>query len=205
MTAVSYSTVRDYVAHARIWTPRQHVLDSGCGEPKLDHMTPEELIGLAIDVADEGLIAGEMPVGAVVVMGEEIIGRAHTREKAQGRRLVHADLLAMQQADQRLGWTPRTTPLALAVNLEPCLMCLGTAMSLGVTTIYYGLEAPSDGAAGIATVWQPTRPDMPFSQVPQLIGGIRRLECRTQFARYVATAPESGPRSWAQTLADLPD
>jgi tRNA(adenine34) deaminase len=111
----------------------------------------------------------------------------------------------MQQADQHLGWGPRAAPLVLAVNLEPCLMCLGAAMALGVATVYFGLESPSDGAAGVGEHWRPTRPDMPFSEVPQLTGGIRRLQCRAQFARYAATPGQPGPRRWAQALADLPD
>lgn len=168
-------------------------------------MTPEELVGLAIDAADEGMGAGELPIGAVVVLGDEVIGRSYTQEKAQGRRLVHADILAMHAADQRPGWARPGTPLLLAINLEPCLMCLGAAMSLGVQTIYYGLESPGDGAAGVAEHWRPARPDMPFSRVPELVGGVRRGECQAQFARYSAGASPSSMRDWAQRLADLPD
>src|SRR5215218_4891083 len=128
--------------------------------------------------------AGELPVGAVVVMGDEIIGRAYTQERTQGRRLVHADLLAMEQADRRLGWKPREHPLVLAITLEPCLMCLGAAMALGVSEVYHGLEAHDDGAAGIPAVWRPTRQGMPFSRLPAVAGGYRRQECRDQFRRY---------------------
>jgi hypothetical protein len=63
---------------------------------------------------------------------------------------VHADLLAMTDADHRLGWRRREHPLRMAVTLEPCLMCLGAAMVLGVREIYYALESPVDGAAEIA-------------------------------------------------------
>ena len=71
------------------------------------------------------LAAGELPIGAVVVMGDQIVGRAHTQEHIRRQCLVQADLLAMIQADEQLGWAPRPHPLCLAVNLEPCLMCLG--------------------------------------------------------------------------------
>jgi tRNA(adenine34) deaminase len=168
-------------------------------------MTPEELVGLAIAAAEEGLIAGELPIGAVVVMGDEVIGRSYAKERSAGRRLVHADQLAMEQADQRLGRSKRTAPVRLAVNLEPCLMCLGMAMALVVDEIYYGLEAPSDGAAGIADIWQPVAPDASFSRVPPMTGGIHRLRCRDQFVRYADAAPESGFRRWARGLAGLPD
>ncbi|AWS44397.1 deaminase [Streptosporangium sp. 'caverna'] len=168
-------------------------------------MTPDKLVGLAIDVAEEGLVAGELPIGAVVVMGDVVVGRSHTQEKGQGRRIAHAELLTMEEADRRLGWEPRSAPLRLAVNLEPCLMCLGAAMALGVSEIYYGLESPGDGAAGLPALWQPTTPDMPFSHPPKLIGGLRRTQCRAQFARYADTARESGFQRWARTLADLPE
>jgi tRNA(adenine34) deaminase len=99
---------------------------------------PAELVSLAIEVAEEGLAAGELPIG-------DVLGRSWTRERAAGRRLVHADLLAMEQADRALGWSKRTAPLQLAVNLEPCLMCVGAAMALVVDEICYGLESPASG------------------------------------------------------------
>ncbi len=83
-------------------------------------------------------------------------------------------------------------------------MCLGTAMVLGVDHIYYGLEAPSDGAAGVGRLWRPARPDRWFSEVPPLTGGVLRDRCRDQFVRYVQSAPDSGFRAWATGLAELP-
>jgi tRNA(adenine34) deaminase len=164
-----------------------------------DARTADELVALALGVSEEGMQAGELPVGAVVVLGEEIIGRAYTQERAQGRRLVHADLLAMEQADRHLGWKPRENPLILAITLEPCLMCLGAAMALGVSQVFYGLEAPDDGASGVAAVWQPARRSMSFSHLPAVAGGFRRRECRDQFRRYAATAANASLRQYAST------
>lgn len=168
-------------------------------------MAPEELVALALEASEDGMRAGELPVGAVVAMGDEIVGRAYTQERTQGRRLVHADLLAMHQADNRLGWKPREQPLTLAITLEPCLMCLGAAMALGVSDIYYGLEAPDDGAAGVPAVWQPSRQTMSFSGVPTVAGGYRRSECLDQFRRYAVTAPRGSLRRYAESMAALPD
>jgi tRNA(adenine34) deaminase len=199
-------------------------------------MTPEDLVSLAIDVAEQGLEAGELPIGAVVALGDEIVGRSFAMERSQRRRLVHADLLAMEQADQELSQRNRASPrgaaspglrsgvgdegrrrleaprglsgkqsLRLAVSLEPCLMCLGAAMALVVDEIYFGLEAPSDGAAGLPAAWQPAAPDADFCRIPPLTGGIHRARCLDQFRRYVRTAPDSGYRTWAQGLASLPD
>jgi tRNA(adenine34) deaminase len=168
-------------------------------------MTPENLVSLAVDVAEQGLQAGELPIGAVVALGDEVVGRSFAMERSQRRRLVHADLLAMEQADRALSGRKRTAPLRLAVSLEPCLMCLGAAMALVVDEIYFGLEAPSDGAAGVPAAWQPAAPDADFCRIPPLTGGIHRARCLDQFRRYVRTAPDSGFKSWAQGLASLPD
>ncbi|WP_433382111.1 nucleoside deaminase [Actinoplanes sp. CA-142083] len=160
-------------------------------------MTPDDLVAAAIEVAEEGMARGELPIGAVVEMGGEIIGRAHTQDVASGRRLVHADLLAMTEADTRLGWRDRPHPLRLAVNLEPCLMCMGAAMALKVTDVYYALESPSDGGAAVAASW----PSHPWFAPPAVTGGLRRDEARDQFRRYCDEAPESGFRTWALGLA----
>ncbi|WP_117212808.1 nucleoside deaminase [Allorhizocola rhizosphaerae] len=162
-------------------------------------MTPQDLVRAALEVAEAGLLAGEQPIGAVVAMGDEIVGRAYTQEHTLGRRLVHADLLAMVQADEALGWSKRSHPLRLAVSLEPCVMCLGTAMALGVREVYYALESPSDGGAGIAAHWRPD-PPVEWFAMPVLHGGVLREESRDLFRRYCDTAPESAARRWAESL-----
>ncbi|WP_433728783.1 nucleoside deaminase [Actinoplanes sp. CA-051413] len=167
-------------------------------------MTPDYLVSAAIDVAEEGMRQGEIPIGAVVEMGGRIISSAFTRDISLGRRLVHADLLAMIAADEQLGWGPRPHPVRLAVNLEPCLMCVGAAMALKVNEIYYGLESPADGGSAVAATW-PTSPDLPWYAAPTITGGIRRAEVQDQFRRYRDRAPASGLRSWADTLVALPE
>lgn len=105
-------------------------------------MTPDEMVGAALAVARAGLAAGEQPIGAAVVLGDDILASAFTSEKTIGRRLVHAELLAMIEADGQLGWALRPHPLRLAAGLEPCLMCLGTAMALGVREVYSPWSRP---------------------------------------------------------------
>ena len=97
-------------------------------------ITPEDAVALALAMAESGLAAGEMPIGAIVLSGDLVLARAFTQERTLGRRIVHADLLALEQADVSLGTTRPEAPLVLAVNLEPCMMCLGAAVTLGVET-----------------------------------------------------------------------
>jgi tRNA(adenine34) deaminase len=167
-------------------------------------MSPDDLVKAAIDATEEGMACGEMPIGAVVEMGGQIVSRAFTRDVSLGRRLVHADLLAMITADEELGWGSRPHPVRLAVNLEPCLMCFGAAMALKVTEVYYGLESPADGGSAVAATWS-TSPDLPWYVAPTITGGIRRAEVQDQFRRYCDRAPESGFRSWAASLPTLPE
>lgn len=167
-------------------------------------MSPEDVVGLAVEVAAEGLAEGEMPIGAVVVSGHRVLARAFTQEQALGRRLVHADLLALLEADIELGFDRPEEPLILAVNLEPCLMCLGAAITLGVQRVYYALESPNDGAVELLSKWQPPV-EQPFFARPQVVkGGFHRERSRQLFARYAAGSGPSGMRAWAGGLAELP-
>jgi tRNA(adenine34) deaminase len=161
------------------------------------------MVASAIEVAEAGLAAGELPIGAVVVMGDEILGSAYASEYTLRRHLVHADLLAMIQADTTLAFGKRPQPLRLAVNLEPCVMCLGAAMVLGVTDVYYALESPGDGGAGIAASWK-NSPDAPFFVAPRMVGGIRRAQSRDLFRRYCEGRPDSVATRWARSLVELP-
>src|SRR5262249_2601596 len=98
-------------------------------------MTPDEMVAAAIEVGEAGRAPGEPPFGGIVVMGDEIVGSAYASERTLRRHLLHADLLAMIQADTKLAFAKRPQPLQLAVNLEPCVMCLGAAMVLGVADV----------------------------------------------------------------------
>ncbi|GAB3915689.1 hypothetical protein GCM10011575_46690 [Microlunatus endophyticus] len=142
-----------------------------------------------------------MPIGAVVISGDEVIGRAYTGEHALKRHIAHADLLAMVEADKILGFRKRDEPLILAVNLEPCLMCMGTAVTLGVQKIWYGLESPDDGAHELIKLWSPPNELAFFRRPAEIIGGIRRAESQELFGEYAAGDGPHGMREWCRGLA----
>ena len=97
----------------------------------------EHFMRKALEVAQQGLDQGELPIGAVVVLDNQVIAAAHTRERAENRLLVHADLLALETADRLQPFPGKRRDARLYVNLEPCLMCLGAAMSFFIGAIYY--------------------------------------------------------------------
>jgi len=161
----------------------------------------DEAMVLALAAARDGLAAGEMPIGAVVFDGERVLGRAYTQEKTLGRRVVHADLLALLEADEALGFSRPVGSLTLAVNLEPCLMCMGAAITLGVRRVWYALESPNDGAAELLGRWEPPV-ELPFFAKPREVrGGLRRAEARALFGLYAEGQGPPGMRAWARGLA----
>jgi tRNA(adenine34) deaminase len=156
-----------------------------------------------LSLAAQALEQGEFPIAAVVVLDEQVIARATTAEHRQGRFLVHAELLALDQADkQGLAFEQRRRA-TLFTNLEPCLMCLGAAMSFFLGDLVYGLESPADGAVNLVQDWAREAQDMPGYQLPRLDGGLLRDESITLFARYVAQCPPGPRRDWAETLTRL--
>lgn len=168
-------------------------------------MEPSEAVRAAIGMAQDGLNAGEMPIGAVVLAGNEVLARSFAQEQLRGRRIAHADLLAMQEADRVLGFRRTALPLTLAVNLEPCLMCIGAAITLGVENIWFGLESPNDGAAALLEHWNPPIEQTFFRKPRQIRGGFHRDVVRRQFAAYAASSGPVGMREWASGLAQESD
>ena len=99
----------------------------------------------ALDEARRGLAAGEVPVGAVVVIDEEIVGRAHNAPIALADPTAHAEVLALRAAARQLG-NYRLTGATLYATVEPCAMCCGAALHARVGRVVYGARDPKAGA-----------------------------------------------------------
>ena len=99
----------------------------------------------ALRLADEAAALGEVPVGAVVVYGGEIIGRGFNRPVEAHDPTAHAEIVAMREAARALD-NYRLTGASLYVTLEPCLMCIGAAVHARIATLVYGATEPRAGA-----------------------------------------------------------
>src|SRR5512142_552720 len=110
-------------------------------------MTHEEAMREALVLAREAGERGEVPVGAVAVLEDRIVGRgANARESARDPT-AHAELLAIQDAARTLGrW--RLTGVTLFVTLEPCAMCAGAMVLARIDRLVYGAPDPKAGAVG---------------------------------------------------------
>jgi tRNA(adenine34) deaminase len=155
----------------------------------------------ALAQAERGLAANEAPIGAVTVLDGEVVSATHWRYRPEGL-LEHADIAALRQAERdprvRGG---RRRDVTLYVTLEPCLMCMGAAMSFLVGRIVFALEAPLDGATEVVRVWQPQlgHPPRGFQvyAIPEVAGGVCRDEALVQMRRYVERNPDI---AWAKAM-----
>jgi tRNA(adenine34) deaminase len=101
----------------------------------------------ALHEARKALAAGDVPVGAVVVLDRSIIGRGHNQREALADPTAHAEILALQQAARHLSsW--RLIDTVLYVTLEPCIMCIGAAVLGRISGLIYGCQDPKAGACG---------------------------------------------------------
>jgi tRNA(adenine34) deaminase len=113
----------------------------------LDGVQDIDFMQRAIALAGEAGRLGEVPVGAVAVQGERIVGEGYNRREMDRNPLAHAELIALQKASASLGaW--RLTGVTLYVTLEPCAMCAGAMIQSRLTRLVYGADDPKMGAAG---------------------------------------------------------
>ncbi len=154
-------------------------------------------------LAAEALEYGEFPIGAIVVLDGRIIGQGTATEQREKRFLGHAELVALETADKlQLSFDERHRA-RLFTNLEPCLMCMGAAMSFFLGEIVYGLESPGDGGIGLVRAWVRKEEDIPGYQIPKITGGLLREESIRLFEEYVSQRPPGPMRDWAETLTRL--
>jgi tRNA(adenine34) deaminase len=129
---------------------------------------------LALEEARAAGAAGDVPVGAVIVQGESILGRGRNRREVDRDPTAHAELVALREAARALGhWRVEAT---LVVTQEPCPMCAGAIVNARVRRLVFGCTNPKAGA--VTTLYQiPTDPRL--NHRVEVVGGIRSEECAT--------------------------
>lgn len=101
----------------------------------------------ALELARRAEAGGEVPVGSVIVRGEEIVGRGWNRTISLNDPSAHAEILALREAGERLA-NYRLPGCTLYVTLEPCAMCIGAMIHARIDHLVYGARDPKTGAAG---------------------------------------------------------
>jgi len=99
----------------------------------------------ALATAEEAAGRGEVPVGAVVVLGDQIVSVAHNERETGNDPTAHAEIVALRRAAAALGsW--RLTDADLYVTMEPCPMCAGALVNARIRRLYFGCDDPKAGA-----------------------------------------------------------
>lgn len=141
-------------------------------------MAHSEFMAMALDEARLAFEKGEVPVGAVIVKGGEVISRAHNLTEGENTALAHAELIAIHRAAEALGdW--RLSGCTLYVTLEPCLMCTGAILNSRLDEVVFGAYDEEMGCCG-------SRLDM-SSALPRktkMVGGIMEEECKAILAEF---------------------
>ncbi len=129
----------------------------------------ERFMLLALQEAILAREAGEVPVGAVVVLEDEVVGRGHNASLALNDPTGHAEVLALRDAAARVG-NYRLVGATLCCTVEPCLMCLGTAMHARVARVVYG--APDLRVGAIARLESLRASGADFNHRFEAVGGV---------------------------------
>lgn len=137
----------------------------------------------ALDEAHRAATRGEVPVGAVIVLDNQVLARAHNQTRALKCPTGHAEILAIEIATKQLD-NARLNECDLYVTLEPCAMCAGAISHARIRRLYYGAEDAKGGAveSGVRFFSQPT-----CHHAPEVYSGIKEREAaellKTFFAK----------------------
>jgi tRNA(adenine34) deaminase len=137
-------------------------------------MDYDMLMAAALDEARRAGDAGEVPIGAVVAVGDEIVGRGFNHLIRSGDPTAHAEIVAIRDAAYRIG-NYRLTGATLCVTVEPCLMCVGAMVHARIGTLVFGASEPKSGAV-TSTVRGAELPGL--NHRFEIIEGVREAECR---------------------------
>jgi tRNA(adenine34) deaminase len=136
-----------------------------------DHST---FMRAALDEARRGFDAGEVPVGAVVVLDGKVIGRGFNRPISSRDPTAHAEIVALREAASAAG-NYRLVGATLYVTIEPCLMCVGAMVHARVGTLVFGAPEPKAGAVMSAC----RAHELPsLNHRIEVVGGVLEEECR---------------------------
>jgi len=148
-----------------------------------------EAMGLALEEAAEAGRHGDVPVGAVALLGGRVIAARHNERERQGDPTAHAELLAVADAAAVVGsW--RLSEVTLVVTLEPCPMCAGALVSCRLGRLVFGAADPKAGACG--SLYNLCADPRLNHEVP-VTTGVRADEARRQLSAFFSDRRRAGP------------
>ena len=141
---------------------------------------------LALAQAELARAAGEVPVGAVVVVDGAVAGRGYNQPIATSDPTAHAEILALREAGRARG-NYRIPGATLYATVEPCLMCVGAIVHARVQTVVYGVADPKGGA--VRTLLDPNA--LPLNHRFETVEGVLADECRQVLQEFFRSRRDS--------------
>jgi tRNA(adenine34) deaminase len=143
-------------------------------------MTHDEFMRAALEQARLGAAAGEVPVGAVLVVHDRIVAEAFNQPIGSIDPTAHAEVLVLREAARALG-NYRLTGATVYVTVEPCLMCVGALVHARVGEVVFGTIEPKTGAlvSAVRALEQPG-----LNHRFAVTGGVLEAECRTLMQKF---------------------
>lgn len=136
-------------------------------------MSDEAFMRMALNAAAEAKLAGEVPVGAVVVKDGEVIGIGYNQPITRHDPTAHAEIAALRTAAQAVG-NYRLIDCTLYVTLEPCAMCAGAMMHARLARVVFGANDPKTGACGsVVNLFAEKK----LNHQTHVVGGVLAEEC----------------------------
>ena len=149
-----------------------------CGDRIMSDLvrrTDEDHMRMALAEAEKAAAEGETPIGAVLVIGDQVITTAHNMRETWQDPTAHAESIVLRDASAQLGrW--RLPDATVFVTMEPCLMCAGALVLARVGRLVYGCRDPRAGALG--SVYDVVR-DGRLNHVYRITPGVLEAECRS--------------------------
>ncbi len=143
-------------------------------------MTDNDYMQIALQLAKEAALAGEVPVGAVIVKDGIIIGRGANSPINQHDPTAHAEIIAMRDAANSIG-NYRLVDCTLYVTLEPCAMCTGAIQHARIAKLVYGAKDPKTGACGSVINLMG---EAKLNHHTTVLGGIMEAECGVVLSQF---------------------
>ena len=138
---------------------------------------------VALAEARASLAAGEVPVGAVVVVGDVVVGQAHNAPIGLVDPSAHAEVLALREAARKIG-NYRLPDATLFSTLEPCTMCCGAVIQARLARVVYG--APDPRAGAIESLYR-LLDDPRLNHRVEALGGVLAEECGALLREFFET------------------
>lgn len=145
-------------------------------------MMDADYMNMALELARQAAALGEVPVGAVVVRDDEVIGRGFNRPIGGHDPSAHAEIAALRDAGQQVG-NYRLPGATLYVTLEPCTMCIGAMFHARIARVVFGARDPKTGAAGsVLDLFAESR----LNHHASVEGGVLATECGAVLSSFFA-------------------